>query len=105
MFDYSPKEDVPWFDGSLAKLYQYFETAPEVWKDAGLFMKTKLQLDGAKASEYLWRFLAGDPSIKLPRLSFAMQHMYNTDEDFQASVDRCEGITIIIMNVIIINNN
>lgn len=51
-------------------------------------LQTKLQLDGAKASEYLRRFLAGDPSIKLPRLSFAMQHMYNTDEDFQASVDR-----------------
>jgi hypothetical protein len=47
-----------------------------------------LELDGAKASEYLRRFLAGDPSIKLPRLSFAMQHMYNTDEDFRGSVNR-----------------
>lgn len=39
MFDYSPTEDVPWFDGSLARLYDYFETAPEIWKDAGLFLK------------------------------------------------------------------
>lgn len=51
--------------------------------------QTKLQLDGAKASDYLRRFLLGDPSIKLPRLSFAMQHMYNTDQDFQAAVNRC----------------
>ena len=34
-----------------------------------------LQLDEAKASDYLRRFLAGDASIKLPRLSFALQHM------------------------------
>lgn len=88
MFDYSPNEDVPWYDGSLARLYDYFEEKPEIWKDADLFLKTKLQLDGAKASDYLRRFLSGDPSIKLPRLSFAMQHMYNTDSDFQASVDR-----------------
>lgn len=39
MFDFSPKEDVPWFDGSLAKLYEYFENTPEVWADAGEFMK------------------------------------------------------------------
>jgi hypothetical protein len=60
-----------------------------------LVLQTKLQLDGAKASEYLRRFLAGDPSIKLPRLSFAMQHMYNTDEDFQGSVDRWAVFTCV----------
>jgi hypothetical protein len=32
-----------------------------------------MQLDEKKASDYLRRFLAGDPSIKLPRLSFALQ--------------------------------
>lgn len=42
MFDYSPNEDVPWFDGSLAKLYDYFEEKPEIWKDAGLFLKVRL---------------------------------------------------------------
>lgn len=46
MFDYSPNEDVPWFDGSLAKLYDYFETAPEVWKDAGLFLKVNMGQEG-----------------------------------------------------------
>jgi hypothetical protein len=39
MFDYSPTEDVPWFDGGLAKLFDYFEKNPEIWQDAGLFMK------------------------------------------------------------------
>jgi hypothetical protein len=39
MFDYSPREDVPWFDGSLAKLYEYFEKVPEVWADAAEFLK------------------------------------------------------------------
>ncbi|KAF8066305.1 pcyA [Scenedesmus sp. PABB004] len=88
MFDYAPSEDVPWFDGSLARLYEYFDNAPEVWADAAEFMKTRLKLDGAKASDYLRRFLSGDPSIKAPRLSFALQHMYDTDPDFCAAVDR-----------------
>lgn len=39
MFDFSPREDVPWFDGSLAKLYEYFEQTPEVWTNAAEFMK------------------------------------------------------------------
>jgi hypothetical protein len=39
MFDYSPTEDVPWYDGSLARLYDYFEEKPEIWKDADLFLK------------------------------------------------------------------
>jgi hypothetical protein len=43
MFDYKPNEDVPWFDGSLAKLYDYFEEKPELWKDAGLFLKVKIR--------------------------------------------------------------
>lgn len=47
-----------------------------------------MKLDEKKASDYLRRFLAGDPSIKLPRLSFALQHMYEYDPDFQAAVDR-----------------
>eukprot|EP00882_Tetradesmus_deserticola_P018253 GHRQ01019606.1.p1 GENE.GHRQ01019606.1~~GHRQ01019606.1.p1 ORF type:complete len:186 (+),score=93.98 GHRQ01019606.1:370-927(+) len=88
MFDYSPREDVPWFDGSLARLYEYFERTPELWVDAAEFMKTRMKLDEKKASDYLRRFLAGDPSIKLPRLSFALQHMYDYDEDFQSAVDR-----------------
>lgn len=41
MFDFNPKEDVPWFDGSLARLYEYFENTPEVWADAGEFMKVR----------------------------------------------------------------
>lgn len=41
MFDYSPKEDVPWYDGSLARLYDYFEEKPEIWKDADLFLKVR----------------------------------------------------------------
>lgn len=41
MFDYSPTEDVPWFDGGLAKLFDYFENNPEIWQDAGLFMKVR----------------------------------------------------------------
>uniref|UniRef100_A0A383VNQ6 Phycocyanobilin:ferredoxin oxidoreductase n=1 Tax=Tetradesmus obliquus TaxID=3088 RepID=A0A383VNQ6_TETOB len=84
MFDYAPREDVPWFDGSLARLYEYFDNVPELWTDAAEFMKTRMKLDEKKASDYLRRFLAGDPSIKLPRLSFALQHMYNYNEDFQA---------------------
>eukprot|EP00879_Flechtneria_rotunda_P024183 GHRR01025631.1.p1 GENE.GHRR01025631.1~~GHRR01025631.1.p1 ORF type:complete len:227 (+),score=78.25 GHRR01025631.1:268-948(+) len=88
MFDYTPREDVPWFDGSLAKLYDYFEETPEVWANAEEFMKTRLKLDEQKASEYLRRFLSGDQSIKLPRLSFALQHMYDSDPDFQCAVDR-----------------
>ncbi|KAF6265515.1 phycocyanobilin ferredoxin oxidoreductase-like protein [Scenedesmus sp. NREL 46B-D3] len=88
MFDYSPREDVPWFDGSLAHLYEYFEQTPELWTNAAEFMKTRMKLDEKKASDYLRRFLAGDPSIKLPRLSFALQHMYDYDEDFQSAVDR-----------------
>jgi hypothetical protein len=42
MFDYSPREDVPWFDGSLARLYEYFEDSPELWTDAAEFMKVSV---------------------------------------------------------------
>jgi hypothetical protein len=38
-----------------------------------LLLQTRMKLDEKKASDYLRRFLAGDPSIKLPRLSFALQ--------------------------------
>jgi hypothetical protein len=51
-------------------------------------LQTRMKLDEQKASEYLNRFLSGDASIKLPRLSFALQHMYEHDVDFQAAVDR-----------------
>lgn len=44
MFDYSPNEDVPWFDGSLARLYSYFEDNPELWSNAGLFLKVRIVL-------------------------------------------------------------
>lgn len=44
MFDCSPTEDVPWFDGGLAKLFDYFENNPEIWQDAGLFMKVRISL-------------------------------------------------------------
>lgn len=44
MFDYSPSEDVPWFDGALARLYEYFDRVPEVWSDAAEFMKVRQQI-------------------------------------------------------------
>lgn len=51
-------------------------------------LQTRMKLDDQKASDYLRRFLAGDASIKLPRLSFALQHMYEQDPDFRSAVDR-----------------
>jgi hypothetical protein len=34
-----------WFDGSLAKLYEYFEHTPELWTDAAEFMKVSQNLN------------------------------------------------------------
>jgi hypothetical protein len=55
MFDYSPREDVPWFDGSLAKLYEYFEHTPELWTDAAEFMKVRCtsNITGLSCEYYL----------------------------------------------------
>ncbi len=49
--------------------------------------QTRLELDERKASDYLRRYLVGDPSIKTPRLAFALQHMYDTDAEFGTAVD------------------
>lgn len=68
MFDYSPKEDVPWYDGSLARLYDYFEEKPEIWKDADLFLKVN-----SAAVVLLLLFCQNDGS-----LSFALGGLHKT---------------------------
>lgn len=55
MFDYSPSEDVPWFDGALARLYEYFDRVPEVWSDAAEFMKVRQQ--SKRHQQQKWRLV------------------------------------------------
>jgi hypothetical protein len=60
MFDYSPTYSPPWFDGSVAQLYNYFEENPEPSVVEQAYTQRREALNYRTASEYLTRILQGE---------------------------------------------
>lgn len=56
MFDFDPADSPPWYDSSIARLYQHFERHPVPWKDGGQLLAIRRELDVQKARVFLDRW-------------------------------------------------
>jgi hypothetical protein len=66
VFDYDPDYDPPFVDGSVFKLYDYYEDNPELGDLEEEVMKVKNRSDYERAEEYLDQLLRAPPAPSNP---------------------------------------